>query len=382
MGYLLLFTGKGGVGKSTIAAASAIHHATQGLRTLLVSSDPAHSTDDVLGIKVGSQPTKVSDYLWAKNLNAEELAGDFFGQLQKLMESSFGTLPGFDSSMLADLSNFPGMDEAFAMEEIERLCCSVDYDLIVFDTAPTGHTLKALSAPDYLNTFLLKVLRMKAKIENVKGFFIKKGPTSKLVVLLEELIVRIERLKVLLRNPDFVSINLISIPTEAGFGECLRTVRYLEGMKIPVQHLIINQIIPSFTPEVWEDAPNNPALALLKTEYDIQQPYLVRFKELSSEANLRLVGMTRLPFEPRSSRLSEVATTLWGERGLKFQIKRSLELDEKKLIVHVPFLSEAKWSKDNWTYRFEDIHFPIPLVKPDTKPRRRTKGDSVVITWK
>jgi anion-transporting ArsA/GET3 family ATPase len=353
MGYLLLFTGKGGVGKSTIAAASAIHHATQGLRTLLVSSDPAHSTDDVLGIKVGSQPTKVSDSLWAKNLNAEELAADFFGQLQELMESSFGTLPGFDSSMLADLSNFPGMDEAFAMEEIERLCCSVDYDLIVFDTAPTGHTLKALSAPDYLNTFLLKVLRMKAKIE-----------------------------KVLLRNPDFVSINLISIPTEAGFGECLRTVRYLEGMKIPVQHLIINQIIPSFTPEVWEDAPNNPALALLKTEYDIQQPYLVRFKELSSDANLRLVGMTRLPFEPRSSRLSEVATTLWGERGLKFQIKPSLELDEKKLIVHVPFLSDAKWSKDNWTYRFEDIHFSIPLVKPDTQPRRRAKGDSVVITWK
>ena len=87
------------------------------------------------------------------------------------MESSFGTLPGFDSSMLADLSNFPGMDEAFAMEEMSRLCHSSDYDLIVYDTAPTGHTLKALSAPDYLNTFLLKVLRMKAKIENLKGFF-------------------------------------------------------------------------------------------------------------------------------------------------------------------------------------------------------------------
>ena len=73
------------------------------------------------------------------------------------------------------------MDEAFAMEEMSRLCHSSDYDLIVYDTAPTGHTLKALSAPDYLNTFLLKVLRMKAKIENLKGFFIKKGNTSKLV---------------------------------------------------------------------------------------------------------------------------------------------------------------------------------------------------------
>ena len=124
MAYLLLFTGKGGVGKSTISAATALHHAKQGLRTLLVSSDPAHSTDDTLGIKVGFTPTQVSEDLplWAKNLNAEDMAGDFFGKMEGLMESSFGSLPGFDSSMLSDLSNFPGMDEAFAMEEIERLC--------------------------------------------------------------------------------------------------------------------------------------------------------------------------------------------------------------------------------------------------------------------
>ena len=73
MAYLLLFTGKGGVGKSTISASTAVYHASQGLRTLLVSSDPAHSTDDTLGIKVGSEATQVSENLWAKNLNAESL---------------------------------------------------------------------------------------------------------------------------------------------------------------------------------------------------------------------------------------------------------------------------------------------------------------------
>mgnify|MGYP001201854447 CR=1 FL=1 len=137
MAYLVLFTGKGGVGKSTISAASALHHAQQGLRTLLVSSDPAHSTDDTLGINVGCEPTLVQEGLplWAKNLNAEALAADFFGKLEGFMEKSFGTLPGFDSSMLSDLSNFPGMDEAFAMEEIQRLCLSADYDVIVFDGA-------------------------------------------------------------------------------------------------------------------------------------------------------------------------------------------------------------------------------------------------------
>ena len=385
MAYLLLFTGKGGVGKSTISAATALHHAQQGLRTLLVSSDPAHSTDDTLGIKVGFTPTQVAEDLplWAKNLNAEEMAGDFFGKMESLMEKSFGSLPGFDSSMLSDLSNFPGMDEAFAMEEIERLCASADYDVIVFDTAPTGHTLKALSAPDYLNTFLLKVLRMKAKIENLKGFFIKKGDTSKLVDLLEDFIKRIERLKVLLRNPEYVSINLVSIPTEAGFAECLRTVRFLDNMKIPVQHIVVNQIIPSFTPDVWEIAPSNPAVALLKTEYDIQQPYLGRFKELTSSHPIRLVGMTRLPFEPRSARLVDVAHTLWGERGLNFPITPSLEVQEDSLTLHIPYIKNAKWTKDNWTYRFGDSLHHIPLEKPDAKITRKTdkKTNCVTLTW-
>ena len=385
MAYLLLFTGKGGVGKSTISAATALHHAQQGLRTLLVSSDPAHSTDDTLGIKVGFTPTQVAEDLplWAKNLNAEEMAGDFFGKMESLMEKSFGSLPGFDSSMLSDLSNFPGMDEAFAMEEIERLCASADYDVIVFDTAPTGHTLKALSAPDYLNTFLLKVLRMKAKIENLKGFFIKKGDTSKLVDLLEDFIKRIERLKVLLRNPEYVSINLVSIPTEAGFAECLRTVRFLDNMKIPVQHIVVNQIIPSFTPDVWEIAPSNPAVALLKTEYDIQQPYLGRFKKLTSSHPIRLVGMTRLPFEPLSARLVDVAHTLWGERGLNFQITPSLEVQEGSLILHIPYIKNAKWTKDNWTYRFGDSLHHIPLEKPDAKITRKTdkKTNCVTLTW-
>ena len=375
MAYLVLFTGKGGVGKSTISAASALHHAQQGLRTLLVSSDPAHSTDDTLGINVGCEPTLVQEGLplWAKNLNAEALAADFFGKLEGFMEKSFGTLPGFDSSMLSDLSNFPGMDEAFAMEEIQRLCLSADYDVIVFDTAPTGHTLKALSAPDYLNTFLLKVLRMKAKIENLKGFFIKKGDTSKLVNLLEEFIERIEKLKSLLRNPDFISVNLVSIPTEAAFAECMRTVRYLDTMKIPVQHIIVNQINPD----------NNPAVALLKTEYDIQQPYLAKFKGLTSDQNIRLVGMTRLPFEPRSARLADVAQTLWGERGLKFQISPALELDEEnnKLLVHVPHIGDVKWTKDNWTYRFGTESFRIPISKPDSKVRRKKKGQVVELTW-
>ena len=388
---MILFTGKGGVGKSTVSAATALHHAANGLRTLLVSSDPAHSTDDTLGIRVSDQPTQVAPNLslWAKNLNAEALAAEFFGQVSGLMEKSFGSLPGFDSSMMSDLANFPGMDEAFALEEINRLCLSTEYDLVVFDTAPTGHTLKALSAPDYLNTFLLKILRMKAKIENLKGFFIRKSDTGRLVELMEDFIARIERLKTLLRNPEFVSINLVSIPTEAGYAECARTVRFMQGMKIPVQNIVINHIIPNYGQEVWDTAVANPAAALVYAEYQIQQPYLRKYHNLVSENNLRMVGMTRLPFEPRAEQLPQVSETLWNPRGLQFETFPSIAVDSDsgKATLRLPFITSAKWTRDNRQFRhsssesFGDSWVVLDQLPDAVKISRRKKDNQVVLSW-
>jgi anion-transporting ArsA/GET3 family ATPase len=291
--------------------------------------------------------------------------------------------------MLSDLSNFPGMDEAFALEEINRLCLSTDYDVVVFDTAPTGHTLKALSAPDYLNTFLLKILRMKAKIENLKGFFIKKSDTSRLVDLMEDFIARIERLKSLLRNPDFVCINLVSIPTEAGYAECARTVRFMETMKIPIQHIVINQIIPNFGTDVWDTASQNPAVALLHAEFTIQQPYLGKFGTLSSESSIRIVGMTRLPFEPRAERLSEVSETLWNPKGLRFEVVPSISISESegKAVLSVPYINDAKWSRDNREYRHSiegaiaDSPVKVAGLPSGEKITRRKSGDRVILSW-
>ena len=117
----------------------------------------------------------------------------------------------------------------------------------------------------------------------------------------------------------------------------------------------------------------------LKTEFDIQQPYLQKFRELTSTSNLRLVGITRLPFEPRSHRLVDVANTLWRTRT-SIQIAPSLELneDDKKLRVHVPQIADATWAKDNLSYRFGTHVYLLPLTG---KVKRRKKGDSVELTW-
>ena len=123
MTRLVLFTGKGGVGKSsTSKAATAQYWASQGYRTILVSSDPAHSTEDVLGVPVGFKPTLIAENFWAANINASTEAEEFFGELQNLMQDSFAKLmPGIDGDMFTDWFNFPGMDEVFALKKILNL---------------------------------------------------------------------------------------------------------------------------------------------------------------------------------------------------------------------------------------------------------------------
>ena len=190
---LILFTGKGGVGKTTVSSATAVHYAANGLKTILVSSDPAHSTDDVLGVKIGSKPTKIAKNLWAMNIHAESKAQDFANTLNRQMSSMMHNVPGFDPDILTDMAAFPGVDEYFAMEEIYALTQQSEYDVVIFDTAPTGHTLKMLVAPDAIRSFILRLLRMKAKFENIKGFvFKKKSETAAIVKDLESMCERIE----------------------------------------------------------------------------------------------------------------------------------------------------------------------------------------------
>ena len=123
----------------------------------------------------GFKLQKIAENLWARNIDAEREARIFANSLNDATQEAFEKLmPGFDADLFTDMAMFPGIDEFFALEEILKLVQSCEYDLVIFDTAPTGHTLRALTAPDYIKTFLLKILRMKAKIENLKGILFRK----------------------------------------------------------------------------------------------------------------------------------------------------------------------------------------------------------------
>ncbi len=355
----------------------------------MVSSDPAHSTDDTLGVTVGNGVlTEVTDNLWAKNINAEANANLFADEMKQGMEAMFAKqIPGFDSEIFTDMTSFPGMDEFFALDEILKLVQSCDYDIIVFDTAPTGHTLKALNAPAAIRTFLLRILRMKAKIDNLKSFMLKKGDTPKLIEHLEEICAKVERLTLILRNPKFVNINLVSIASEAGFQECYRTIQFLKKMEIPVGNIIVNNIMPNFGDKEWALADDHPSVGLVHREWIMQQPYLQRYRELCAEENLKLIGLSRLPFEPRAEKLGEVSKMLWRPGSLTWEPTLPVTETDTGYRIQLPFVGDAKWKVKNGTakYQYETFNFgqgdgwyEVPVE--DAKKKRKINQDTVTLT--
>jgi len=384
MTRLVLFTGKGGVGKSSTSAATAQYWARQGFRTILVSSDPAHSTEDVLGQTVGFKPTPIADNFWAANINASTEAEEFFGELQNLMQDSFSKLmPGIDSDMFTDWFNFPGMDEVFALKKILNLIVGSEYDLIVFDTAPTGHTLKALTCPEAIEGFILRILRMRAKVMNLKGFMMRRtDDLNPFVEFLENTRNLMLRIRELIRNPTYVQVNLVSIPTEAGYQECQRTIKFLKTLDINVANVVINNLVPSFDEETWELAETNKAVALLKLERDNQQPYLSHYTDVTSALDIKLCGVPKFPFEPKGERLEDFGRVVCPNLVLQAARIITRHTGDKATTIQIklPFLSDVKLKKDGYYLDGERYAYPH---EPGLQLKRKQKSSShITLTYK
>tara|TARA_B100000745_G_C20063645_1_gene363004 strand:- start:102 stop:845 length:744 start_codon:yes stop_codon:yes gene_type:complete len=236
---------------------------------------------------------------------------------------------------------------------------------------------------------------MKAKIDNIKGIFKARDTTvPQLIENLEQICEKVERLTLILRNPEFVSINLVSIPTESGFQECARTISFLERMGIPIEHIIVNNIMPNFGEEEWTAAEQHPSIDLVKRHYDSQQPHLAAFKALCGKENISLVGMSLLPFEPRAERLIDYAKILYrspSKGGFNWMPKPIFDGDAESDIVRmsIPYIGEAKWANLSADavevgYRFNTFNFgddwdgfyriPANFLDPSSKYTKRKTG--------
>ena len=163
---VILFTGKGGVGKTTVAAATALHSARLGHRTVVLSTDAAHSLGDSFDVSLGPEPKQIGDKLWAQETDVEYNLRKHWGTVEQWLRSLL-QWRGLDELVADEIAILPGMDELSALLWINDHCGSGDYDLVIVDCAPTGETLKLLSFPDVAGWWVEKMLPIHRRVVGV-----------------------------------------------------------------------------------------------------------------------------------------------------------------------------------------------------------------------
>jgi len=244
----ILYTGKGGVGKTSVAAATARRCAAAGLRTIVLSTDPAHSLSDSLEAELGGEPTPIGD-----NLHGQEV------QAQDEMERHWDAVSSWLGELLADrgldpiaaeeLTVPPGMDELFSLLQIKRHHESGDYDAVIVDCAPTGETLRLLSFPDVARWWLEKVFPWERRIVNAARPFARSLldiplPSDAVFQDVERLVRNLVAMNQILRERSTTSIRLVMNPDKMVVKEAMRTFTYLNLYGYLTDAVVVNRVLP------------------------------------------------------------------------------------------------------------------------------------------
>ncbi len=254
---VLLFTGKGGVGKTTTAAATALRCADAGLRTIVLSSDPAHSLADALDVPLGPLAAPVVDRLWGQQLDAQDRLEDAWGEIRSYLVG-VATWAGVAGIEAEELAVIPGLDEIFVLSDIRDHAASGAWDVIVVDCAPTAETLRLLSLPEILSWYMERLFptgrtltRLVAPVlARVSDLPVAGDGVFAAVLRLYE---RLDGVRELLTDPARTSVRLVVNPERIVIAEARRTHTYLSLFGYGVDAVIANRILPSAVEDPWFD---------------------------------------------------------------------------------------------------------------------------------
>jgi arsenite-transporting ATPase len=298
---VMLFSGKGGVGKTTLAAATAVRLARLGSRVLIMSTDPAHSLSDVFTVQLGARPLSLGPNLDAMEVDAKGLFTDAIDQ------------SGAEGSTITDLlrmvSETPGVDEFGAIEVLLQAIQDPAHDVVILDTAPTGHTLRLLMLPELMDSWIGKILEMKVRLARA-GRFLRRLIPGGQVPSADELgrgleggRQRMGNLRTLLTDPERAQIVLVTIPEAMGVLETARTMQMLAGHGLPIGTIVVNQL-----------QPDSPGCLHCQRRREI---HLLELEEMTRLADgLPVRVLESLPWVVRGQQaLSEIGERLWTQDG-------------------------------------------------------------------
>ena len=251
---LILYLGKGGVGKTTLSAATAARAARLGKRTLVVSTDLAHSLADALDTTLSADPKQVGDNLWGQEINALEELRTNWGRMQDYVTSVLKK-QGINGVAAEEMALIPGMDEIVALLNIHRQARDGNFDVVIVDAAPTGETVRLLSMPE---TFLWYVnhatgwknVAFTAAKPLLKSFL----PGVNVLDSLQKLNERVKVLRGVLSDPDVSSYRLVLTPEKMVIKEALRAETYLALYGYPIDGVICNRVLPTPDEAGYQDS--------------------------------------------------------------------------------------------------------------------------------
>jgi arsenite-transporting ATPase len=263
---IILYTGKGGVGKTSIAAATALRTAELGYPTLVMSTDAAHSLADSLDMELDHSPKKIGDNLWGQEVSAMHEMEENWLIIQDYVQQVFAW-GGIDEILVEELMAYPGTDELFSLLEIKKHDDKGDFEVLVVDCAPTGETLRMISTPDIMRWWMERLFPLQRKATNIARPVLKAMtrfpitqdmkavagipiPDDTLFQSIEGFFNRMGKLQDLLSDPETSSIRLVLNPEKMVIKESQRTYTYLNLFGFCCDAVVANRIIP----EVVHDA--------------------------------------------------------------------------------------------------------------------------------
>ncbi len=296
---VILFTGKGGVGKTTVAAATAVRAAAAGKRTLVMSTDPAHSLADSFEIAMGNEPSLIAPNLWAQQIDAQERLEDNWREIQDYMVQLMNWA-GTETIQAEELTVIPGLDEIFALIDVKTHVESGKYDCLVVDCAPTAETLRLLSLPEIMNWYIERIFPVERKVVKVVRPLVSR--MTSLPIAGDQVFDAVERLhrnldavKVILTDEKVSSVRLVLNPEKMVINEARRTYTYLGLFGYRVDAVVVNRVLPA----------------------DVTDPYFGKWKDIQAE-HLATVHESFEPVPILTARLFDremIGIPLLGDMG-------------------------------------------------------------------
>lgn len=258
---VILYTGKGGVGKTSIAAATAVRSAKDGYKTLVVSTDAAHSLGDSLDVKLSPEPVEIERNLWAQEIDSVHEVEKGWGQVQKYLTALF-TAKTVKDITTEELTVFPGMEDLLSLLRILKYYKENTFDVIIIDCAPTGETLALLSFPEMLRWWMDKLFPIKRKAikvlkpiaEPVLGLPM---PSDSVMDEVDKIYNQLDEMKKVLSDREITSIRIVVNPEKMVIKEAQRSFTYLNIYDFNVDAVVVNRVIPDNVKDdyfsVWKD---------------------------------------------------------------------------------------------------------------------------------